>query len=155
MYRHNRVGTAVALALLGGLGGLTGVVACSGGDGPIAEPQGRAPSSADQEPAGNLNSDLISTPCGISGANLSLTLKAGEVGYVGFQAGCTVEPCVVTNAVDSNGHVCRANSLTSAITVTGTGVAGNAEKLVLDYTKAGSGWPSVPADGGAASPSST
>jgi len=144
MYRHNRVGTAVALALLGGLGALTGVVACSGGDDPIAE---RKPSS---EPVETATSDLISTPCGFSGANLTLTLKNGEVGYVGFQAGCSVEPCVVTNAVDSQGHVCRANSTTSAITVNGTGVAGNAEKLVLDYTGGFFGLASVPADGGAA-----
>ncbi len=148
MYRHNRVGTAVALALLGGVGALTGIVACSGGDSPAAE--GSAASDRPSEPVETVSQDLISTPCGISANNLSLSLKNGEVGYVGFQAGCTVEPCVVTNAVDTLGHVCRANSQTAAITVTGTGVAGNAEKLVLDYTNGFFGLASVPADGGAA-----
>jgi len=107
----------------------------------------RNPSS---EPVETATSDLISTPCGVSGNSLTLTLKNGEVGYVGFQAGCSVEPCVVTNAVDTQGHVCRANSATSSITVNGTGVAGNAEKLVLDYTAGFFGLASVPADGGAA-----
>lgn len=147
MIRHHGVGTALSLALLGSLGGLAGLVACSGAA--SSTPDG------DGEHVAQSQQDLLSTPCTITSGNLSLTLKNGEVGYIGYQAGCTAsasDTCVVTNAVDSMGKICKVNSKTAQITVTGTNVAGNSEELVLDYTNGFFGLNGAAPDGGAQAP---
>jgi Ca2+-binding RTX toxin-like protein len=84
------------------------------------------------ENLGSAQESLLTTACTTTGGNLALQIKANEVGYVGKVAGCTVEPCVFANALDSSGNICRINSTGKTITVTSTGAAG-VEKMVVDY----------------------
>jgi hypothetical protein len=80
-------------------------------------------------------SALLSTACSYDAAgNLTLKAKDAEVAYVGLRPGCTVEPCVIANAVDSWGSACKVASTGKTITITGEGVAGKRERVVLDYT---------------------
>jgi Ca2+-binding RTX toxin-like protein len=87
---------------------------------------------ASGEHVGSAQETLLTTACSTSGGNLTLSIKANEVGYVGKVAGCTVEPCVFANAIDSSGNICRINSTGKTITVSHTGGAG-VEKMVVDY----------------------
>ena len=84
------------------------------------------------EHVGSVQETLLTTACTITSGNLALSIKANEVGYVGKVAGCTVEPCVFANALDSSGNICRIASTGKTITVTNTGAAG-IEKMVVDY----------------------
>ena len=104
------------------LGSLFALVACSG-----AAPQGHEPESVAETAAA-----LLSTACTLSNGNLTLTVQPSEVAYLGFQSGCTTEPCVFANAVDSTGNVCWVASSGKTIAIAG-GTTGT-EKLVLDYT---------------------
>jgi Ca2+-binding RTX toxin-like protein len=108
---------------LAALGTLMGIVACSGA-GPESAPVA-------DEAVGTVASALLAANCVVDGSgNLALTLAAGEVGYVGRASGCTVEPCVFTNAVSAGGTICRINSTGKSVTVTGVGV----EKMLVDYS---------------------
>ncbi len=84
------------------------------------------------ENLGSAQETLLTTACTITSGNLALSVKKNEVGYVGKVAGCTVEPCVFANALDSSGNICRINSTGKTITVTNTGATG-VEKMVVDY----------------------
>jgi hypothetical protein len=87
------------------------------------------------ESVASITAPLLAAPCvQDSSGDLTLTIGDGEIGYLGFWVGCTVEPCVVANAVNAEGGVCLVASSGNKITVNGTGVAGNTEKLVIDYT---------------------
>lgn len=80
------------------------------------------------------SSALLSTTCTYdASSNLTLKVQDNEVAYVGFQAGCSVEPCVVANALDSSGNACKVASSGKSITITGGG-AGKVEKVILDYS---------------------
>jgi Ca2+-binding RTX toxin-like protein len=85
------------------------------------------------ENVGSAQETLLATACTTTGGNLALGINAGEVGYIGKVAGCTVEPCVFANAVDASGNICRIATTGGSITVTNPGASG-AQKLVLDYT---------------------
>lgn len=77
---------------------------------------------------------LLSMKCSYDASNnLSLKVMDGEVAYVGFQPGCTVEPCVVSNAVDNSGNACKVASSGKSITITGGG-GNKLEKVILDYS---------------------
>ena len=121
MYRtkHKRA----SYRTLTGLAGLAMLSACSSAQ----------PDVAADESLGKVKETLLATPCSLTGGNLTLSLKATEVGYVGRTAGCTVEPCVFANAVDSSGAICKVNSTVKTITVVETGAAG-VEKMVVDYS---------------------
>jgi Ca2+-binding RTX toxin-like protein len=93
-----------------------------------SEPTG----SSSHERTGHAQAALLATACDMSGGNLALFVKADEVGYVGRQVGCTVEPCVLANAMDSTGAACRVASTGHTITVTRGGSVGT-EKMVVDY----------------------
>jgi Ca2+-binding RTX toxin-like protein len=84
------------------------------------------------EHVGSAQETLLTTACSTAGGNLTLSIKANEVGYVGKVQGCTVEPCVFANALDASGNICRINSTGKTITVGHTGGAG-VEKIVVDY----------------------
>jgi Ca2+-binding RTX toxin-like protein len=93
------------------------------------------PSAPTVEDVVSSGAPLLAAPCvRDSSGNLTLTMADGEVGYLGYWTGCTQEPCIITNAVSSFGEVCLVNSSGKKITVNGTGMSGNAEKLILDYT---------------------
>jgi hypothetical protein len=104
-----------------GVAGIFLVAACAS---PSNEPSGESAVS-------NVPEALLAAVCDTTGGNLTLALAAGEVGYVGRTAGCTVEPCVFANAVTSTGAICRVNSTGKSITVTG---AAGVEKMVVDYS---------------------
>jgi Ca2+-binding RTX toxin-like protein len=92
---------------------------------------------APQEPVADDNlasakDSLLVAACSTAGGNLTMAVAAGEVGYVGRVAGCTTEPCVFANALDATGAICRINSSTGTITVTGSGSL--TEKFVVDYS---------------------
>jgi Ca2+-binding RTX toxin-like protein len=114
------------------LGSLAALAACSGSAAPQQSP----------EPTEGLSvgsAALLSTPCSYDASNnLTLTIKSGEIGYVGFAAGCApgaADVCVVTNAVDVQNNDCKVNSLTKKITVIGAANGVNpTEKMVVDYT---------------------
>ncbi len=96
----------------------------------IAACSSSAPESSGEN-TGNAPETLLAAVCDTTGGNLTLALAAGEVGYVGRTANCTVEPCVFANAVTSSGAICRVNSSGKTITVTG---AVGIEKMVVDYS---------------------
>jgi Ca2+-binding RTX toxin-like protein len=96
----------------------------------IAACSSSAPES-NLENTGIVPDALLAAACDTTGGNLTLSLAAGEVGYVGRTAGCTVEPCVFANAVTSSGAICRVSSIGKTITVTG---AAGVEKMVVDYS---------------------
>ena len=89
--------------------------------------------SESPEATGSDSEALLATACDTTGGNLTLTLTAGEVGYIGRTAGCTVEPCIVANAKTVGGALCKVNSTGKTITVTHSGGAG-VEKVVIDYS---------------------
>ncbi len=103
-----------------GVAGACAIAACSSS----------APES-NLENTGIVPGGLLVAACDTTGGNLTLTLAANEVGYVGRTAGCTVEPCVFANAVTSTGAICRVNSSGKTVTVTG---AVGVEKMVVDYS---------------------
>ncbi len=134
MYRHlykNRgLWTTATVAVLGSL---VGVVACS--DAPSQFPSSDKTAGNAGENVGSTSADLLTTACTYDASN-NLTLKVlnNEVAYVGMAPSCSTEPCVVTNATDSQGNVCKVNSTAKSITIAGTGTTGNTEKVILDYT---------------------
>jgi len=118
MYRRNHT-RALGRNLLG-VAGVCFIAACSTA---APEPTG--------ENTGYVPEGLLATACDTTGGNLTLALAAGEVGYVGRTAGCTVEPCVFANAITSTGAICRVASTGKTITITG---AVGVEKMVVDYS---------------------
>ena len=120
MYRttHKRA----SYRTLTGLVGIALISACSSAQPEVAD-----------ESLGNVKETLLATPCTFSSGNLTLSLKATEVGYIGRTAGCTVEPCVFANAVDGTGAICKVASTVKTITVVETGATG-VEKMVIDYS---------------------
>ena len=96
----------------------------------IAACSSSAPES-NLENTGVVPEGLLAAACDTTGGNLTLALAAGEVGYVGRTAGCTVEPCVFANAITASGAICRVNSSGKTITITG---AAGVEKMVVDYS---------------------
>ena len=115
--------TASITTSLGILGSIVLVSACAVG--PTEDPS---------EPSlDSIKSTLLAANCTVTGGNLAIDISGGEVGYIGKVAGCAVEPCVLTNAVDASGNICRINSTTGTIAVTNAAASG-AEKLVLDYS---------------------
>lgn len=66
--------------------------------------------------------------------NVTVQVGANEVAYIGRRGTCSVEPCVLVNALDSNGYPCLVNSSGKSITINGVGGAGAAEKVALDYS---------------------
>src|SRR5262249_37048454 len=125
-------GRTFNIGLLGSvaaLGGIAAVTACSGAPGGSS-----SPSVGSEEPVASSSEALLTTACTYdTSGNITLKIMDGEVGYIAFQAGCTTEPCVIVNAVDSQNNVCKVASSGKSITVNGQG-AGKVEKLVLDYT---------------------
>ncbi len=119
MYRtHNTRGLSRNLL---GVAGILLVAACSSS----------APESAGEN-TGNVPASLLSAACTVTSGNLAIVVNANEVGYVGKVNGCTTEPCLFTNALDSAGQICRINSTGKTIAVT-SGGAGT-EKMVIDYS---------------------
>src|SRR5258708_7591143 len=112
-------------ASLAMFGSAAAVAACSGG----------MPESS-LESVGVTQSAFLAAACDTTGGNLILTLQDGESAYVGRQSGCAVEPCVVTNAKDGSGNVCRLNTTGRTITVSvGTPNATHTEKATFDFRR--------------------
>ena len=119
-FRHVYGRTALRTRNLAMLGGALGLAACSVG---VGQPQ---PGS---ESVGSTSADLLSTACAMdSKGDVTLTVKAGEVAYVGYQSSTVA----ATNAVTSTGDACTV-AAGKTITVNGQGgTPASPEKLILD-----------------------